>query len=340
MSVHIRKNGTVIVRFRENGKQRHKKFGSGKQAIIDAKAYDRAIKEKKKQAKAALGYTVTKEVTYLDELAGLYFKADETGAKKKWILDWIKMMNRHILPELSRIPIAQLTQEGLVDFIMKKFPKACASTHGNYLSYLKIMFNWGIERGYIEKNPLQFWKKKSTPQKDFSLTKEDIMKIRDAAPAHTALAIEIVANTGVRPGPSELLRLRWINIDWNNSYLRVFAGKTQKWRTIPLKPELLNKLRAQKEKAKSDFIIEFNGRGVSSVHKSFRTACRKEGVGDEVVLYDIRHWFCTSLLSRGVPVKTVSMLMGHSSAKMTLDKYAHIIPGDTEKAIAELPDLK
>ncbi|MGE4442396.1 MAG: tyrosine-type recombinase/integrase [Desulfomicrobium sp.] len=76
------------------------------------------------------------------------------------------------------------------------------------------------------------------------------------------------------------------------------------------------------------------------MHVGFRRACRKLDLGNEVVLYDIRHWFCSTLLSKGVPVKTVSLLMGHSSAKMTLDRYAHVIPGDSDRAISHLPDLE
>jgi integrase len=202
-----------------------------------------------------------------------------------------------------------------------------------------MMFNWGVQRGYIEKNPLAYWKRRVTPQKELTLTLEDINKIRAVAPPHTALGIEFVANTGVRPGPSELLALKWSNIQWEQSAVRVFAEKTQKWRTIPLKPEFLDKLRAEKELSNSDFIISFRDKQVSTIHHSFRLACRKVEVPDEVVLYDIRHWFCSTLLSQGVPVKTVSVLMGHASAKMTLDRYAHVIIGDADKAIAQLPSL-
>jgi len=333
-------NGSIVVRWREGKKQKHKSFGKGEAATKAAEQFRANIEEKQNRQKQSLLSPIPLEVSYADELAVLYFQGDALKKEKAWRKDWKKMLNKHILPDLGQIRITQLTQEYIVGLVLRKFPEASPSTHGNYLSYLKIMFNFGVERGYIEKNPLRFWKKQSQAQKDFSLDLETIKKIRDVSPPHLALAIEIICNTGVRPGPSELLALGWKNVLWDQSALRVFAEKTQKWRTIPLKPEFLEKLRAQREIAKTDHIIEYKGKEVSSVHMSFRRACRKVGVDKEVVLYDIRHWFCSTLLSRNVPVKTVSLLMGHSSAKMTLDKYAHVIPGDSDKAIAHLPDLE
>lgn len=333
-------NGSLVVRWREGKKQKHKAFGKGEAARKAAEQFCATIAEKQEHQKQSLLSPIPLEVNYADELAVLYFQGDALKKEKAWRRDWKLMMNRHILPDLGQIPLAKLTQEFIVGLIMKKFPHASPTTHGNYLSYLKIMFNFGVERGYIEKNPLRFWKKQSQAQKDFAMDLAAIKKIRDVSPPHLALAIELIANTGVRPGPSELLALEWKNVLWDQSAIRVFAEKTQKWRTIPLKTEFLEKLRAQKELAKTDHIIEYNGKSVSSVHMGFRRACRKVGVGEEVVLYDIRHWFCSTLLSKGVPVKTVSLLMGHSSAKMTLDRYAHVIPGDSDKAIAHLPDLE
>ena len=40
----------------------------------------------------------------------------------------------------------------------------------------------------------------------------------------------------------------------------------------------------------------------------------------------------------GVPVKVVSERLGHSSAKMTLDVYAHVIDHQQDKAVAALEE--
>lgn len=339
MSIHTRSNGSVIVRYRENGKQKNRTFGKGEAALKAAEIFNTAVLEKKKRARESVLGSVPTEVKYFDELAVIYFQADALNGTKQWKEDWKKLLNKHLLDELGQIPIEQLAEEIIVALVMTKFPEASAVTHGSYLSYLKTIFNFGVKRGYIEKNPLQFFTKKASPQKDFALDLKTIKEIKDKASDHVAFAIEVMCNTGVRPGPSELLALRYDHVLWDKSAIRVFGEKTQKWRTLPLKPAFLEKLRVRKKKSKSGFIIEFRGKSIKSCHKAFRNTCEKLKLDKSIVQYDIRHWYCTQLLSNGVPVKTVSMLMGHASAKMTLDKYAHVIPGDTDKAIEHLPDL-
>ena len=51
--------------------------------------------------------------------------------------------------------------------------------------------------------------------------------------------------------------------------------------------------------------------------------------------HTLRHSFATRLLELGVDVKTVSVLLGHSSAKTTLDFYAHSLM-DRQRSAMEL----
>ena len=52
----------------------------------------------------------------------------------------------------------------------------------------------------------------------------------------------------------------------------------------------------------------------------------------------LRHTYATRLLERGVPLKVVSELLGHSSITITADTYTHVIPKVTEHAAAALDD--
>lgn len=339
MSIHTRSNGSVIVRYRENGKQKNRTFGKGEAALKAAEVFNTAVLEKKKRAKNPAFGTIPLKVKYFDELVVIYFQADALNGQKKWKQDWKKMLNKHLLDELGQVPIVNLTQEFIVSLVMAKFPEAGPTTHASYLAYLKAIFNFGIERGYLKENPLRFFKKKTAPQKELLLDLETIQNLKDAAPDHLAFAIELLCNTGVRPGAGELLALKYDHIQWDQGTLRVFGGKTGKWRTIPLKPAFLKKLKNRMKDSKSGYLVEYNGKPVKSVHRSFRRTCEKLKIDKSVVLYDIRHWFCSQLLSNGVPVKSVSTLAGHASSHMTLNVYSHLIPGDTDKAIEHLPDL-
>ena len=52
-----------------------------------------------------------------------------------------------------------------------------------------------------------------------------------------------------------------------------------------------------------------------------------------VQFHDLRHANATEQIAAGVPVPVVSARLGHASAKMTLDRYAHALPaGDRSTA--------
>jgi integrase len=53
-------------------------------------------------------------------------------------------------------------------------------------------------------------------------------------------------------------------------------------------------------------------------------------------LHDIRHTSASLLLAAGVPVKTVSERLGHADVSITLNVYAHTMPGADEDAAARL----
>ena len=53
-------------------------------------------------------------------------------------------------------------------------------------------------------------------------------------------------------------------------------------------------------------------------------------------VYDLRHTHASLSLAAGIPVNVVSARLGHASAKMTLDVYAHVLSGQQEDAVTML----
>jgi integrase len=49
-------------------------------------------------------------------------------------------------------------------------------------------------------------------------------------------------------------------------------------------------------------------------------------------LHDLRHTHATILLTAGVPVHVVSQRLGHASPVITLQVYAHVVPGSQRDA--------
>jgi integrase len=57
----------------------------------------------------------------------------------------------------------------------------------------------------------------------------------------------------------------------------------------------------------------------------------RAGLG-KVRFHDLRHTAATLAIASGVDVRTTGALLGHASAKMTLDTYGHALPRAAEAA--------
>jgi integrase len=67
------------------------------------------------------------------------------------------------------------------------------------------------------------------------------------------------------------------------------------------------------------------------VSRHFRPMLKKVGL-PTIRFHDLRHTAATLLLKEGVPVTVVSKMLGHRSAKMTLDTYSHVLPDSLDEA--------
>lgn len=60
---------------------------------------------------------------------------------------------------------------------------------------------------------------------------------------------------------------------------------------------------------------------------------------DYLKFHCIRHSFATQLLERGINIKTIQYLLGHSSIRTTLDIYSHVSDDSKANAISKLNDI-
>ena len=62
-------------------------------------------------------------------------------------------------------------------------------------------------------------------------------------------------------------------------------------------------------------------------------------IGRRHRLHDLRHFTATRLLAEGVPVRTVSGRLGHSTAATTLGGYAHFVAESDRAAAATMGSI-
>lgn len=68
----------------------------------------------------------------------------------------------------------------------------------------------------------------------------------------------------------------------------------------------------------------------------FRQAVKGCGDVRPISFHGCSHTCATLMLKSGQPVHVVSRFLGHASVQMTLDHYAHVMPGHDESAAVAL----
>jgi integrase len=157
------------------------------------------------------------------------------------------------------------------------------------------------------------------------------------------LAIMLCLYTGIRIG--ELCGLQWSDIDLASGLLYVKRTvqrvpnpggdtKTQiaflapksvaSERVIPLPDFLVTLLRGTKITSRNDYVIANGNNPIEprTLQYRFKKICVAAEVGN-VNFHTTRHTFCVRALENGFDVKSLSEIMGHSSATVTLNLYAH-----------------
>jgi len=292
------------------------------------------------------GYVYTSKVIssrrrlYLDELGQCYVDMMRSkGKTEKWIRGVKYLLNEHFLPNLCHVTVNELTILDITK-VAEKFHSKSAGTQNRYMDTLKAIFNLGYQLELTANNPMKLWKKIKERPRDVYLTVQDLSKIYQLAPDHLKWILEVEWELGTRPGMSELFTLKWSDVDFDNDAVRVRGTKTlTSNRIIPLTPYFKERLLAMKKRATTDFLIEFEGKPITSCKTTFRKTVRKAGITYPVRLYDIRHLFATTILANGGDLKAVSKLLGHASTIMTANNYYHELKGEKAAALRRKPML-
>lgn len=151
--------------------------------------------------------------------------------------------------------------------------------------------------------------------------------IRTAAPLPPLqLAICLMADAGCRL--REALAFHPSNLVPDG--LRIWATKTKRWRTVPLTARLEKAIAAaidHQTRTGSPQLLPINAR---TLQRRVLDLCHRAGT-PLTTPHRLRHSYATRLHAEGVPLATISALMGHKSIAATLG-YLHV--GENDYVIA------
>lgn len=230
---------------------------------------------------------------------------------------------------------------------------------------LKQFFYYAEREGFIIKNPcrnvtipnkLEYIS--SADQIDYFSEKE-IKQIKNAFKGNKFETLILTAlGTGLRQG--ELLALKWENVHLKEKYIDVLetvkkvyifdvdGNKTLE--TIYMTPKTKNSIRKvdlpdkiikllSNMQRNSEFVFSENGKPYSAktLFGNWKKVLTENNIPYKK-FHCLRHTYATMLLSKGVDLKTLQDLMGHSDITIT-QIYLHTLPKSKISAVNKINDI-
>ena len=157
------------------------------------------------------------------------------------------------------------------------------------------------------------------------ITYDELNKLLENAENYRdKLVIKFLFYTGVRV--SELIKIKKNDIIFEEGFVKVY-GKGGKERIVPIPKELLNELKNYINKINTENIFPLSSRQVERIIKNI---AKNAGISKKVTPHVLRHSLATTLLSKGVDIRYIQEILGHSSLNIT-QIYTHVVPNQLKE---------
>ncbi len=275
--------------------------------------------------------------TWLDSIGGLVRPRTYEG--------YAYRLERHILPRLGQRQLDEIGVDDILTLIAELREGGYSGwSIRSILTPLSRLFSHAVRRDVVAASPISKLDRSERPavwkREQRILNPDEIRRLLDAAPPKYRTLIAAAILTGLRQ--SELLGLRWRNIDFEEGLIGVrnaldrnggdVPPKTQHAvRDVVLIPALAETLREHREpsrfKAADDYVFAsqvgtpLHWRNVS--RRALKPALREAGI-EPLRWHDLRHTFASLLIAGGANVVFTSRQLGHGSPDITLRVYSHL----------------
>ena len=274
------------------------------------------------------------------------------SSKQRTYEQYCKIEKIHILPQLGNFELAELTpfvlQKFVTDLTVNGNKRTGKGLSPNFVKTIISVVQNSLKTahlvGYLPEYTANKIKRPKIVEKQVDcFTLAEQRKIETAALSAKKdkyKGIVLCLYTGLRIG--ELLALSWEDIDFekgiltvsktcrdgntNGKHVRILdTPKTEKSRRqIPLSKTILKMLKGMKKCSKCEFVIADGDKPVfvRTYQRMFELLLKKLHISHKG-FHSLRHTFATRALECGMDVKSLSEILGHKNATITLNRYAH-----------------
>jgi len=292
------------------------------------------------------------------ELGARYVRdAERRGLRLSSVTAVRSVLDTRIVPFFEDKAVAKYTPRDVQAFVTKlEDDELSNKTIRNYVGILSAMFKYAVRKKLAPTNPcvdVELPAKDTYTSDDIHfLRPEEVHTLARSAQSGAYEAIDralyiTAAMTGLRQG--ELLALRWRDVDWPASSIRVRQnfvlgeyGKPKSkrsTRSVPMADDVGGELdrlfKAASYTTEDDLVFAdpYTGEPLrrGALMRRYRRALKAAKLNVEHRFHDLRHTFGTAMAAAGVPLRTLQEWMGHRDIATT-QIYADYAPKPNEAA--------
>lgn len=329
--------------------------------LTDAREW---VQKTEADIKAGRHFGASKRHT-LNELIDSYEKSKQhtelkSAKEMRTRLDWWrKQHGEKLLQEITPAVVAQgrdaLTAEfltvrrrgdnGIVSRVAIE-KKRSGVTANRFLAALSTACSYGVkELGWLERNPVErVSKTKENKGRVRFLDDAELPRFLTACRKHPDLYLAVLLSLTTGGRQSEVMGLRWGQIDLKSGRATLYAGTTKNddARVLSLVGEAFTLLqeRAKVRSLTDDRIFPATAKAKKISFITLRTpflAAMKEADIKDFHWHDLRHTCASYLMMNGVSSLEISKVLGHRTMAM-VSRYAHLAPArqsDIGNALAQ-----
>lgn len=252
----------------------------------------------------------------------LAFKKPSTRTRAEGLL------KRIVLPAIGKMKAEAVTRTDIL--ALHRAHRETPVEANRAVTLLSGIFTWAEDEGLVlpEGNPCRRIKKHTERRRERYLSAQELARLggalaqaeRDASePAAAILAIRLLLLTGCRK--SEILGLRWEDVDLERSCLRLPDSKTGA-KTVLLGAAALQLLAKAAQQGPWVCPGGRAGEPLKNLYKPWGRICKAAGLAG-VRPHDLRHGYVSIGAVGGESLVVIGAIVGHSAAGMT-ERYAHL----------------
>lgn len=240
------------------------------------------------------------------------------------------------------IPLDQLSREHVKDYLQHRIvaDKISPSTVNQVISAYRILQEDVLNKKW---ETIKIKRPRANHKLPVIFSLEEIERLISGTLnlKHKAL-LAFAYSTGIRREEAQMIKPE--SVDSSRMQVHVVSGKGRKDRYTILSKKALELLRIYYKAARpSVYLFETSQKegmylSASSLTNIVKNAAKRAGIKKSVSFHTLRHSFATHLLEKGVNIKLIQKLLGHSSIKTTMI-YLHIANVEPGSIASPLDDL-